>query len=299
MFKKLSTEETRNDLKLISEALEKVVSTNPLVHNITNYVTVNDCANILLSAGASPIMADAKEEVEEIITICNALNINIGTLNERTIESMVLAGFKANELNKPALLDPVGIGASELRTVTALKLLEEVKFSVVRGNISEIKLLASIFNKESKSSDSKGVDANDIDKVRNENLLSSVELVANLARTLKTVVSVSGEIDLVSDGTKTIVIKNGNKMMTKVCGTGCMLSALITAYIGANDNVLHSTASAMLVMALAGQRSYEKVEKNDLGNMSYRNFIIDEVSKIDSEIFETESDIEVYERTAV
>ncbi|MEZ3471008.1 MAG: hydroxyethylthiazole kinase, partial [Schaedlerella sp.] len=124
------------------ELLENVRNSHPLIHNITNYVTVNDCANILLACGGSPIMADDVEEAEEITSICGGLNINIGTLNQRTIPAMKKAGIKANELGHPVVLDPVGAGASRLRTGTAMNLLEHVRFSVIRGNISEIKTLA-------------------------------------------------------------------------------------------------------------------------------------------------------------
>ena len=126
---------------MFQNMLENVRQKCPLIHNITNYVTVNDCANIVIACGASPIMADDKEEVAEITTICSGLNINIGTLNSRTIASMLIAGKRANELNHPVVLDPVGAGASKLRTETAMQLLREVKFSVIRGNISEIKNL--------------------------------------------------------------------------------------------------------------------------------------------------------------
>ena len=148
--------------------LTNVREKTPLIHNITNYVTVNDCANIVLACGASPIMADDKNVVEEITTICGGLNINIGTLNERTIESMVLAGKKANALNHPAILDPVGAGASALRTNTANRLLNEIHFSVIRGNISEIKTLAGA------SASTQGVDANVEDKVTDDNLDAAI-----------------------------------------------------------------------------------------------------------------------------
>ena len=128
---------------MFQNMLENVRKNCPLIHNITNYVTVNDCANIVIACGASPIMADDKEEVAEITTICSGLNINIGTLNSRTIASMLIAGKRANELNHPVVLDPVGAGASKLRTETAMQLLEEIKFSGIRGNVSEIKTLAS------------------------------------------------------------------------------------------------------------------------------------------------------------
>lgn len=127
---------------MFKEMLENVRSKSPLIHNITNYVTVNDCANALIACGGAPIMSDELEEVEEITTICSGLNINIGTLNQRTIPAMYKAGKKANELGHPVVLDPVGAGASALRTDTAKELIEKVKFTVIRGNISEIKTLA-------------------------------------------------------------------------------------------------------------------------------------------------------------
>ena len=126
----------------MKECLENVRRKAPLVHNITNYVTVNDVANVILAIGASPIMADDREEVEEITSLCGGLNINIGTLNQRTIEAMHLAGKKANALQHKILLDPVGAGASALRTKTALSLMKEVHFDVIRGNVSEVKALA-------------------------------------------------------------------------------------------------------------------------------------------------------------
>ena len=153
---------------MFAECFENVRSTCPLIHNITNYVTVNDCANMVLACGASPIMADDAAEVEDITTICGGLNINIGTLNSRTITSMLLAGKKANQLGHPVVLDPVGAGASRLRTDTAFRLLRDVKFTVIRGNISEIKTLAS------GAGTTKGVDADVADKVTEENLDSAV-----------------------------------------------------------------------------------------------------------------------------
>ena len=153
---------------MLGTCLDNVRRTTPLVHNITNYVTVNDVANILLACGASPIMSDEPEDVEDITSICGGLNINIGTLNSRTITSMLLAGKKANQLGHPVVLDPVGAGASRLRTDTAFRLLKDVKFTVIRGNISEIKTLAS------GAGTTKGVDADVADKVTEENLDAAV-----------------------------------------------------------------------------------------------------------------------------
>ena len=153
---------------MLKTAFENLRSRCPLIHNITNYVTVNDCANMVLACGASPIMADDAAEVEEITAICGGLNINIGTLNSRTVTSMLLAGKKANQLGHPVVLDPVGAGASHLRTDTAFRLLREVQFTVIRGNISEIKTLAS------GAGTTKGVDADVADKVTEENLDNAV-----------------------------------------------------------------------------------------------------------------------------
>ena len=175
---------------MFQEMLENVRGKCPLIHNITNYVTVNDCANIVLACGASPIMSDDQSEVEEITTICGGLNINIGTLNKRTIESMFLAGKRANALNHPAVLDPVGAGASKLRTETAQKLLEEVKFTVIRGNISEVKTLAS------GSGTTKGVDADVADKVSEENLDSAVAFAKAFAEKTGAVIAITGAIDI-------------------------------------------------------------------------------------------------------
>ena len=144
---------------MLGTYIENVRNTVPLVHNITNYVTVNDVANIILACGGSPIMSDEPEDVEEITAICGGLNINIGTLNARTVKSMLAAGKRANELGHAVLLDPVGAGASRLRTNTALKLMDELKLDVIRGNISEVKTLAR------GSGTTKGVDADVADTV--------------------------------------------------------------------------------------------------------------------------------------
>ena len=171
-----------------------VRTTVPLVHNITNYVTVNDVANVLLACGASPIMSDEPRDVADITAICGGLNINIGTLNERTIEGMFTAGKKANELGHPILLDPVGAGASALRTDTAIRLMEELELTVIRGNISEIKTLA--FG----SGTTKGVDADVADAVTEENLSEAVTFVKSFGKKNGCIVAVTGAIDLVSDG---------------------------------------------------------------------------------------------------
>ena len=174
--------------------MDNVRKNVPLVHNITNYVTVNDVANILLACGGSPIMSDEPEDVEDITSVCGGLNINIGTLHQSSIEGMLLAGKKANELGHPVLLDPVGAGASRLRTDTALRIMKEIKLTVIRGNISEIKTLAY------GSGTTKGVDADVADAVTEETLNDAIAFVKNFARKTSCIIAVTGAIDLVSDG---------------------------------------------------------------------------------------------------
>lgn len=274
---------------MFSEIIKNVKNNTPLVHNITNYVTVNDCANILLACGGSPIMADDIEEVEEIVSISSSLVINIGTLNSRTIESMIKAGKKANEQNIPVILDPVGVGASRLRTDTANKLLNEVKFAVVRGNISEIKALGN-----TNAKGAKGVDADLADSINEENLDEVVEYIKSLSEKLSSVVAVTGAIDIVSDSKKTYIIRNGHPMMGKISGTGCMLSSIIGAYCGANkDNIVDATAAAVCIIGLSGELAYEKILKNDEGTSMLRSHLIDFMSKIDDKILEEGAKFEI------
>ena len=256
---------------MFAECFENVRSTCPLIHNITNYVTVNDCANMVLACGASPIMADDAAEVEDITTICGGLNINIGTLNSRTITSMLLAGKKANLLGHPVVLDPVGTGASQLRTDTANRLLREVKFTVIRGNISEVKTLAS------GAGTTKGVDADVADKVTEENLDSAVAFAKSFAARTGAVVAITGAIDIVADAHKAYCIRNGHPMMSSITGTGCQLSALTAAFVTANpDQPLEAAAAAVCAMGLAGEIAHSRLSPLD-GNSTYRNYIIDAV----------------------
>ena len=260
---------------MLGTCLENVRNTVPLVHNITNYVTVNDVANILLACGGSPIMSDEPEDVEDITSICGGLNINIGTLNQRSIEGMFRAGAKANALGHVVLLDPVGAGASALRTNTAVELMEKIKFTVIRGNISEIKTLAL------GSGTTKGVDADVADAVTDANLNSAVKFVKDFAAKSGAIVAVTGAIDLVSDGTACYVIRNGRPEMGKITGTGCQLSGMMTAFVVANpDNKLEAAVAAVCAMGLAGEIGWSRMAEGD-GNSTYRNRIIDAIYNMD------------------
>ncbi len=262
---------------MFKQIAENVKELSPLIHNITNYVTVNDCANILLACGASPIMADDIGEVEEITSICTGLNINIGTLNQRTIPGMFVAGKKSNELGHPVILDPVGVGASSLRTETAKKLLEEVQFTVIRGNISEIKALAL------GNTSTRGVDANIADTVTEESLDSTVQFAKQFSESTGAIIVITGAIDIIADKSQAICIRNGHPMMSAITGTGCQLSSLITAYVSANQTQsLQAAAAAVCAMGLCGEIAYARMSELD-GNSSYRNYIIDAIYRLTGE----------------
>lgn len=257
--------------------IENVRKQSPLVHNITNYVTVNDVANVILAIGASPIMSDEPMDVEDIQTICGALNINIGTLNQQSIKAMHLAGKKANELGHVLLLDPVGAGASKLRTGTAVDLLEELQFDIIRGNISEIKALVL------GSSDTKGVDANVDDAVTDANLEEMVAFAKSVSKRYSAIIAITGAIDLIADENTCYVIRNGKAAMGRITGTGCQLSGLIPAFVVANkEDKLKATAAAICTMGVAGEIGYERMTDKD-GNSSYRNYIIDAIYNMDDE----------------
>ena len=266
--------------QVLKTMLENVRAKSPLVHNITNYVTVNDVANVLLAAGGSPIMSDDADDVEDITSICGGLNINIGTLNKNTIPSMFLAGKKANALGHIVLLDPVGAGASRLRTDTANRLMQEVRFDAVRGNISEIKTLCT------GSGSTKGVDADAVDAVTEANLDDGVQLVKAFAKQTGCIIAVTGAIDLVSDGERCWCIRNGRAEMSRITGTGCQLSALMTAFLVANpDHKLDAAAAAVCMMGLAGEIGWANMQPGD-GNSTYRNRIIDAIFNMTGDALE-------------
>lgn len=253
--------------------IDKIRETKPLVHHITNYVTVNDCANITLAIGASPIMADDIKEASEITAISQALVLNIGTLNERTIASMLTAGKKANELDIPVVLDPVGAGASELRNKTVSKLFEQIKFSVIRGNMSEIRFIAGL------SATTKGVDASETDL--ESGAQNGIDTAKTLAVKLGCVIAVTGAIDIISNGKQTVCIENGHKMLGAITGTGCMCTSLIGSACGAASDYFAAAASGILYMGIAGEIAFENAGQN--GNGSFHIAVIDEISKLNAE----------------
>lgn len=273
---------------MFEKVFNNVHKQSPIVHCITNYVTVNDVANIILAAGASPIMADDIEEVSDITSICNSLVLNIGTLNSRTIESMIKAGKTANELQHPVVLDPVGMGASQLRMDTTLRLLKEVQFSVIKGNASEIK---GILNK---TRTSRGVDVSLEDIIHESNVNEYIEVAKEVSKASSAVVVITGAIDIITNGEKTYIIRNGHENMGKITGTGCMLAGVIGGFIGANpENILDSTATAVAAMGLSGELANKKSIEKGLGTGSLRTYIIDYMSNLNSKELKEGMKIEI------
>jgi hydroxyethylthiazole kinase len=261
--------------KVYAEVANLVRERRPLVHCITNYVTVNDCANAVLAVGGSPVMADDAREIADIVAIASSLVINIGTLNARTVKSMRLAGKAAAKIGKPVILDPVGAGASALRTKTAIALVREIPFAVIRGNSSEIATLLA------GSGNTRGVDAAD-DGSPSKSGEKNALIARELSRKTGAVVVVTGAIDTIADGSRIFKISNGHPMMARITGSGCMLTAVLGAYCGAchTDRAI-AAAAAVSIMGIAGERAARAAESVGLG--TFRTRLIDELSRIDGD----------------
>jgi hydroxyethylthiazole kinase len=234
----------RKDMKNLSEKaalnLAEIRKKKPLIHNITNYVVMNYTANALLAMGASPVMAHAPNEVEEMVSFAGALVLNIGTLTDVWIASMIKAGKKASELKTPIVLDPVGSGATSLRTGASKKIIQETRVSVIRGNASEILSLRQ------DNSKTKGVDS-----------IHSVEAAEESARILadklEIVLAVTGPTDLITNGKKVIRVSNGHPLMGYVTGTGCTATVTIGAFLSVDKNPVSAAATALAFFGLAGE----------------------------------------------
>jgi hydroxyethylthiazole kinase len=228
--------------KAAGTALDKLRDAEPLVHSITNYVVMNSTANVLLAMGASPIMAHAAEEMEELAALPGALVINIGTLSKSWIESMVKAVELAAKNNKPWLLDPVGAGATRLRTDTAKRLLDTSRPSVIRGNASEILALWASGGR------TKGVDSTDA-------MEDAMEAAKEMASQMGSVVAVTGERDLVTNGQRTLIISGGHSMLTKVTGTGCAASVAVGAFLAVEEDPLLAAAYGLAFFGMAASKA--------------------------------------------
>ncbi len=228
-----------------AENLRKIRESKPLIHNITNLVVMNTTANVLLACGASPVMAHADNEVEEMVDHAQALVLNIGTLTDAWVSTMIKAGRKASELGKPIILDPVGAGATNLRTNAVKAILAQTWVSVIRGNASEILAIAGAGNA------AKGVDATN-------SVTEATEAAANLARELGTTLAITGESDLVTDGRRSLRIVGGHSLMPLVTGTGCSATALIGAFHAVDKDPLSAAATALAFFGMAGETAGSK-----------------------------------------
>jgi hydroxyethylthiazole kinase len=212
----------------------------PLVHQITNYVVMNETANATLALGALPVMAHAPEEVEEMVGLAGALVLNIGTLSRHWVEAMLTAGWAANERGIPVVLDPVGAGATAYRTDTARRILDEVDVTVLRGNAGEVATLAGV-TAEVRGVESVGADA------------EAAEVARAAARSLGVVASVTGPVDHVSDGERLVAIANGDPMLARITGTGCMSSAVTGCFLTVAESPFAAAVEALVAFGVAGE----------------------------------------------
>lgn len=241
----------------------RVRKNRPLVHHITNYVTVNDCANITLCAGGAPVMADAPEEAAEMAAIAGALVLNIGTLNRTQVESMIRAGRMANERRIPVILDPVGAGATRFRTETTQQLLNELEIAVLKGNTGEIGVVAGVGGVV-RGVDSGGMSGNPLATAR------------GLAKTLGCTVVVSGAVDIVTDGKRTLLVENGHPLMGNVSGTGCMAASVTGVFCAESEDPLTASAAALATLGLSGERAAAVA----CGPLSFKMALFDELANL-------------------
>jgi len=249
------------DGSILAGLLAAVRSHRPLVHHITNSVTINDCANITISAGAAPVMAEAPEEVAEMVSAAGALVLNIGTLSQGQVDAMLIAGRRANVLGIPVILDPVGAGATRFRTETAWRLLDSLDVAVLKGNAGEIGVLAGT------GGSVRGVDSGGIAG-------DPVETVRECARATGTVVAMTGPVDVVADKRRVFQVGNGNPMMDHLSGTGCMAASVTGAFAAIADDYAVTTAAALAAFGLAGERAAAGAR----GPYSFRTALFDELS---------------------
>ncbi|NLG83205.1 MAG: hydroxyethylthiazole kinase [Firmicutes bacterium] len=241
----------------------RVRAERPLIHHITNMVVMNDTANLTLHLGASPVMAHAREEVAEMVGLAGALVLNIGTLTPSLVEAMLLAGRRANELGIPVILDPVGAGATGLRTESARKLMAELKIAVLRGNAAEVSVLAGCGGRV------KGVDAAGGEA-------DPVFVACRLAKERGMVVAITGPRDVVSDGERVLLVENGHPLLGSITGTGCMATTAVAVFAAVERDYLVAAAAALAYFGIAGERAAERTS----GPGSFKVALLDEVANL-------------------
>lgn len=260
---------------MVYDILKKVRAERPLVHHITNWVTIFDCAQVTRTCGALPVMAHAREESGDMAGIASALVLNIGTLTPELVESMIVAGKRANKRGIPVVLDAVGVGATPLRDDKALEILGSVAVSVLKGNASEIAKLAG------EDVVTRGVEAADV----GANL---VELARNLARSRDLTVVITGAEDIVADSGRVFLVKNGHEMMGSIVGTGCMAASVIGSFAGVERDYARAGVAALACFGIAGELAAERSR----GPGSFKVNFFDELHQLDRETVERMGDVE-------
>ena len=268
--------------------LRRVREAAPLVDCITNFVTVNDCANIILAAGGSPSMAEDIREVAECAAAADALVCNLGAVEK--VPSMQVAGQAANKAGRPVVFDPVAAGGTSLRRWQSAELLKTVHFTAIRGNASEIRALAE------SGVGGHGVDVDEQDVISQDTLGRAVDAARKLAQKTGSVVAVSGPLDVVSDGKQTVILKNGCATMARITGSGCMLTALTGTFCGAMpEDPFTAVCGAVAAMGVAGELAEVRRLQNGTGNATFRTDLIDAIFNLTEEQLEEGVRYEIYE----
>lgn len=262
----MSNSDNLTTISLLPPLLGRIREQRPLVHHITNMVVMNDTANITLAIGASPVMAHALAEVEEMVKLARALVLNIGTLSPEQIEAMVRAGKRANELGIPIVLDPVGVGATHLRTQSALRLLHELHITALRGNASEVGTLVGV------AAETRGVDSISLSEDR--------EVVANrAAREFGCTVAITGARDVISDGQRLARVENGHPLLAAITGSGCMATSLVAAFLAVEPDAWLASTAGLVAIGLAGEMAAPKAG----GPGTFRSHLLDAVAALNEE----------------
>jgi len=264
----VSNTEKGQELSSLAPILSRIRERKPLVHHITNMVVMNDTANITLAIGALPVMAHALEEVEEMVNLASVLLLNIGTLTPEQIEAMLRAGRRANERGIPIVLDPVGAGATRLRTESALRLLRELHISAVRGNASEVGALLGV------AGETRGVESISLSEDR--------EVVAQrAAREFESTVAITGARDIIADGQRLARVDNGHPLLATITGSGCMATTLVAAFLAVEQDAWLASIAGLIALGLAGEIAAPKAG----GPGTFRSHLIDAVAALDEGTF--------------
>lgn len=259
-------------IKNLLQIKNSITLTKPLIHCITNPISINDCANVVLAVGGKPIMAEHPLEVAEITSVSKSLGVNLGNITDVRMESMIISGRTALEKKIPQVIDLVGVACSALRLEYAKKFISECHPNVIKGNMSEIKAICGM------NSNSKGIDVGKDDIITQDNFNDTITILKNFAKETGAVIAVTGVIDIITDGVYTYFIENGCEMLSMITGTGCMVNSLIATYISTGE-ILEGTVLAVALMGICGELS-----QNVKGTGSFRTELIDNIFNISDEV---------------